>query len=112
VLRQHLHPVPGSAAAVSTLGSDPPYWLTFRSALDITPRHQLDVMARRVGPLPFGVNAAYTAVDVRLGWRLRRDLELSLLGQNLFDPQHAEWGPAIDPAEHRRAVFLKAVWRP
>ena len=112
LLRQRLHRQPGSAANIAGLGSDPPYWVKVRSSLDLTPRHQLDVMARRFGALPFGIRASYTAVDARFGWHVRRDLELSLLAQNLFDPGHAEWGPAANPAEHRRAVFLKAVWRP
>lgn len=112
LLRQRLRPEPGSASAVNGLGSDPPHWLTLRSSVDLTPRHQLDIMARRVGSLPFGVEASYTAVDVRFGWHARRDLELSILGQNLFDPRHAEWGPLNSPAEHRRGVFLKAVWKP
>jgi iron complex outermembrane receptor protein len=112
LLRQRLHPEAGSAAPVSGLGADPPYWLTFRSRLDITSHHQFDVVARRVGPLPFGIDASYTAVDMRLAWLPRRDLELALLGQNLFDPRHAEWSPAANPAEHRRGVFLKVVWRP
>ncbi|HYC48972.1 MAG TPA: TonB-dependent receptor [Burkholderiales bacterium] len=112
LLRQRLAPEPGSAASIATLGGDPPYWVKVRSSVDITPRHQLDVIARRVGPLPFGVDASYTAVDARFGWHVRRDIELSLLAQNLFDPGHPEWGPAINPAEHRRGVFVKAVWRP
>ena len=31
---------------------------------------------------------------MRYGWKLRRDLELSLVGQNLFDKKHAEYGAA------------------
>jgi iron complex outermembrane receptor protein len=53
---------------------------------------------------------AYTAVDLRFGWRINPGLELSLVGQNLFDPQHAEFGAAPGRSEYRRAVFAKLVW--
>jgi iron complex outermembrane receptor protein len=49
----------------------------------------------------------YTALDVRLGWRAARDVELSLVVQNLLDASHPEWGPALNRAEFERAAFVK-----
>jgi hypothetical protein len=46
-----------------------------------------------------------------LGWKPRRDLELSLTGQNLFDNAHAEFGNALTRGEFGRSVFLKLLWR-
>jgi len=42
--------------------------------------------------------------------RIRKGLELSLIGQNLLDPRHAEYGSAPGRSEYERAVLLKLVW--
>ena len=54
---------------------------------------------------------AYTAVDARWGWHINRGLELSLVGQNLFDPRHGEWSTAAARVEFDRALFVKLLWR-
>jgi iron complex outermembrane recepter protein len=92
-------------------GNDPTHWWMLRSTLDITPHHQFDVMVRHVAALPNPPVPAYTEVDLRLGWIASRNLEFSLLLQNLFDPRHAEWGVASARAEIERSVFLKMLWR-
>jgi len=83
-----------------------------RSLLNLTDRHEFDLTVRHVSALPNPVVPAYTAVDARFGWRVRGDLELSLIGQNLFDPGHIEFGAPPGASEIPRTVFLKAVWRP
>ena len=56
----------------------------------------------------------YTTADVRVGWRWSDHLELSAVGQDLFDEQHAEF-PTIsfilDNREVARRGYVKAVWR-
>jgi iron complex outermembrane recepter protein len=94
---------------LAALGNDPSHWWSLRSGLDITPRLELDVMLRRVGALPNPSVPAYTAVDLRLGWRPTGQVEVSLTLQNLFDPGHAEWGAPANRAEYDRSVFLKLV---
>jgi iron complex outermembrane receptor protein len=69
-------------------------------------------MVRHVGALPNPSVPAYTAVDVRYAWRVRPDLELSLLGQNLFDRRHGEFNPPASRREFERGLFLRAVWSP
>lgn len=113
-LRQNLRSETGSTSppASAGLGNDPRRWLTFRSALDITPSYEFDLIARYVGELPNPAVPAYTAVDARFGWRILKELELSLELQNLFDPVHPEWNTAAnDPVEFQRAVFLELIWR-
>lgn len=68
-------------------------------------------MAQHVGALPNPAVPSYAAVDARLAWKARRDLELSVTAQNLFDPRHAEWGVAGPRPELERGVFLKVLWR-
>lgn len=113
-LRQNLRPEAGSVSTpvAAGHGNDPRRWVTLRSALELTPRHELDLSARYVGALPNPVVPSYTTVDVRLGWHVSRELELSLLLQDLFDTSHAEWGSAATRMELRRAAFLKLLWRP
>jgi iron complex outermembrane receptor protein len=105
---------PGSRDATGTTGlatSDPSNFWQLRSSFDIAAGKELDLMLRHVGALSMPSVPAYTAVDARFGWKLRPDLELSLLGQNLFDPKHAEYGAAPGRAVYERALWVKLVWR-
>ena len=106
---------PGSHDATGTTGlatSDPNHYEMLRSSWDIAAGHELDFTLRHVGALPRPAVPAYTAVDLRYGWRIHKGLELSLIGQNLFDPRHPEYGAAPGRSEYRRAVLLKLVWTP
>jgi iron complex outermembrane receptor protein len=93
------------------LGNDPNRTLMLRSSFDLTPRHELDFIVRHAGELPDPAVPSYTAVDTRLGWRPRPDVELSLSVQNLFDAGHPEFGAASARSEVERSVFLKSLWR-
>ena len=96
---------------LATLGNDPTQWWTFRSSLDVGPDVQFDVMVREVGGLPQPHVPGYTAVDMRLGWKLMKGLELAVSGQNLFDAEHPEWGvPAARPV-FERALYGSLQWR-
>ena len=114
LLRQHLSLDPAShdpGIGLAQLGNDPPYWWSLRSALDITPRHELDIAFRRVGGRPNPAVPAYNAVDARLGWKVTPSVELSLVVQNALDPEHAEWGALANRAEIQRAAFVKVLVR-
>jgi len=105
---------PGSTDPLGTrnpqLANDPERQWMLRSSLTLAGAHELDAVVRHVGALPNPVVPAYTAVDVRYGWRLHPDLELSLQGQNLFDRTHPEFNAAPGRAEFERGVFLRATW--
>jgi iron complex outermembrane receptor protein len=114
-LRQRLHlksDSPPDPTAISNLGNDPEHTQMLRSLLNLSERHEFDLVLRHVSALPNPAVPAYTAVDARLGWRARRDTELSLAVQNLFDPRHVEFGAAGTASEIPRSVFLKLLWRP
>ncbi|HEY8358780.1 MAG TPA: TonB-dependent receptor [Ramlibacter sp.] len=105
---------PGSVVAPGTapqLGNDPRNRARIGLGWDLGPRVDLDVSVRYVGRLPAPQVPAYTAVDLRWGWRVRPDLELSLTVRNLTDPNHVEWGSAGFRAEVPRSVMARAVWR-
>ena len=108
-----LQPESGATAlgGTSGLGNDPDFWWTLSSTIDLASNLDLDVSARRAGPLANPAVPAYTAYGARIGWRVRRDLEISVTGNNLVDPRHAEWGAAPGRAEYERSWFLKLLWR-
>jgi iron complex outermembrane receptor protein len=94
------------------LGNDAERTAMLRSTWDITPRHELDFTVRYVGKLPAPEVAAYTVVDARMGWKPVPSVDISLIVQNLFDKEHAEWGPPNNRAVFDRAVMLRVVWKP
>jgi iron complex outermembrane receptor protein len=52
-------------------------------------------------------------VDVRAGWRVNPNWELSLVGQNLLSSHHLEFVPEalMNPSYIRREVYLRSTWR-
>jgi len=110
-LDQDLRFEPGSTDTnLAAAGNDPKHQFSLRSSLDVAPNQHFDVMARYVGDLPSPQVPAYTAVDARYAWQLRRALEVSVTAQNLFDPQHPEFGAAATRSELERGVFLRVRW--
>ncbi len=110
-LRQHLELKPGSLdeAAPLAAGRDPKYTAQLRSTWSMSDDVELELAARRVGALVAYDLPAYSALDARLGWRVRRDLELSVSGQNL-NGGHAEYGPLATRTVVPRALAVKLVW--
>jgi iron complex outermembrane recepter protein len=91
-------------------GNDPENRLALRSYMNLPGRLELDAWLRYVDPLPQPRIPAYTEFDLRLGWRATDRLELSLVGQNLLDDQHAEfWTSVLKEVE--RSFYGKATWR-
>jgi iron complex outermembrane recepter protein len=99
-------------ASTGLATSDPSHHWMLRSSWDVAAGQELDLTLRHVGALARPAVPAYTAVDLRYGWRLHKALELALIGQNLFDPRHAEYGAAPGRHSYERGVLLKLVWTP
>jgi iron complex outermembrane receptor protein len=94
-------------------GRDPTHTWTARSSFDLPYRTELDVMARRVSSLSDSAVPvpAYTAVDLRAGWRARPDLELSITGRNLFSGGHTEITNTNRQTRFGQDVFFKVACR-
>ncbi len=109
-LHESLQLKPGSndATAPDIVGKNPAHTAQLRSALTIAPGKQLDVAVRKVAAL--SEVPGYTALDARLGWELRRGVELSVYGHNL-NGSHGEYGPVATRAEVGRSVGMKLVWQ-
>ena len=91
-------------------GNDADLTWMLRSTLNLSSKHDFDVMVRRVAALPSPAVPAYTAVDMRLAWRITSDVELSLIAQNLLDSAHPEFGAPASWSEVGRRIGLKALW--
>jgi len=101
-----LRVIPGGVdlqALANTL-ADPSDWWKLRSSLELWDRWQLDVMARHYGALSNRNVPSYTAVDVRLAWKVSPRAEVALVVQNLLDDKHIEFAPG---AEFRRNGLLR-----
>jgi iron complex outermembrane receptor protein len=108
-LRERLQLKPGSndASAPSASGKDPAQTWTVRSSLDLPKRYEFDATLRHVSALSNPTVPAYSALDLRVGWRPRRNLDLSVIGQNLLGPRHAEFTDAATRTQFGRGVFFK-----
>lgn len=100
-----LRVIPGAVDLnpVANIAADPNDWWKVRSSLDLWDRWQLDVMARHYGALSNRPVPSYTAVDLRLAWKMSPRVEVALVVRNLLDDKHIEWAPA---AEFRRNGFV------
>ena len=94
------------------IGNNPKRTATLRALWNATPTVEADVGLRYSAALPNPVVPAYTVVDVRLGWRLQRDLDVSVGVRNLFDREHAEIGAPASRAVFGRTSFLRVTWSP
>jgi iron complex outermembrane receptor protein len=102
----------GSTDTVTMLhGSNPNNQGSIQSLINLPKRFEFDQTIRYVSALPAQNVRAYVTGSARLGWKPVKGLELSVTGDNLFQPHHAEFG--IDPApnvEIKRSVYAKVVW--
>jgi len=104
----------GSQDATGTTGlatADPSHFWSLRSSHDLADDQELDFTLRHTSSLPNPRVPSYTALDIRYAWKLRRDLELSIVGQNLLDRRHAEFGAEPGRSEFERSLFVKLFWQ-
>jgi iron complex outermembrane recepter protein len=113
LLREHFEVKPDSRdlGGASQLANDPRQTAQLRSSWDIVRAVEVDVAARYMGKLPNPVVPAYTVVDARIGWRVTRDFDLSLVLQNALDREHAEAGTEPTRAVFGRTYLIKAQWK-
>ena len=84
--------------------------VVLRSSYDFSRHFSLDADLRYVDNVQ--LVPAYITADVRLSWRPRADLEVSLVGQNLLQDYHPEQASTIGlpTAEVPRGVYGKIAW--
>ncbi len=91
----------------------PHHQVSVRSNMDITPKLELDVQLRYVANLSRLDVPSYTGLDVRLGYKPMRNLELSIDAKNLLDPYHPEFKDEflkVINTEVPRSINGKVTW--
>lgn len=97
-----------SSTEQSTEGASPHNQLSLMSLVDLPGNLQLDGIFRYVDNLPSQKVGRYFNLDLRLGWHATKNVELSLVGQNLLYGHHAEWSGGT---EIQRGIYTKATLR-
>lgn len=72
--------------------NDPKQQASLRSALHLPHGFEFDFGIRYVDELPHPYQPDYTTADARLVWRSSTGVELSVVGQNLAEASHTEFG--------------------
>ncbi len=97
-------------------GSNPRNQFHLRSYLNLPWNFEFDTMLYYVDHLPDEIPSvpSYFRLDLRLGWWVTDRLDLSLVGQNVSQATHREFGgPAggLLPSEVPRGMYGKLTWR-
>jgi iron complex outermembrane receptor protein len=89
-------------------GSSPRHQVSLQSSINLEPSLEFDWIFRVVSGLPSLRIPSYVTSNVRMGWRPYGNWELSVVGQNLHQPRHAEFSGGV---QIERAVYGKMTWQ-
>jgi len=113
-LKKDLSVKPGSGDTNkgSAESNDPTHQFLIQSTMRLPGNTELGTVVRYVSGLSEPAVPAYFGMDLRLGWRLNKVVELSIVGQNLLDDHHPEFIPSSpSPREIDRSIYGKIVCR-
>lgn len=92
--------------------NDPRHQLSLRTSIDLSRGVELDAHLRGISALPAPVVPGYAELNVRIGWRPARRIELSLSGHDLLHERHPEFGSALPRRiEFERGIRTQATFR-
>jgi iron complex outermembrane recepter protein len=101
---------PGHNYDPSFLGNDPQNQVLLQSMIDLPANFQLDIIGRYIDRLAKTATTervpAYSIFDMRLAWNYNH-VEISLVGQNLWEKRHVETGTQQIP----RGIYGKITVR-
>ena len=92
-------------------GDDPENQVMLQSMMNLPAHFQFDIVGRYVDTLGNPHVPSYVTFDTRLAWTWQERVEISVVGQNLWDNQHPEFGAAATRQEIPRSVFGQIAWR-
>jgi iron complex outermembrane receptor protein len=113
-LKKDLSLKPGSKDlnAATAESDDPEQQFLIQSTMDLPGRIELGTLLRYVDKLPKPYVPGYTGLDVRIGWKLSKVLELDLVGQDLLNSPHPEFVPSSPaPSIIEHSIYGKIVCR-
>ena len=110
------HTKPGftdpTSVVSSDKGSSPQHQIQLQSQFNLPKKLELDLTFRYVSALPAQTVTAYESGDIRFGWRPTANWDLSVAGQNLLQPRHAEFGGDSNTIVGiKRSAHAKITWR-
>lgn len=118
-IQEHIHVRPGETDFTHGLNetADPQHQFSIRSSMDLPQNIEFDTGLRWVDTLDTdngptaGKVPSYFELDARLAWHPTKDVEISVVGQNLVHDQHPEYGfPSPTNVEIGRSVYGKIAW--
>lgn len=88
-------------------GSSPHNEVTAQLLFNLPRGFEFDPTYRYVGALPALSVNSYQTADARFGWHFAKQFDLSITGQNLLQPRHAESGSVL----LQRSAYAQITWR-
>jgi len=108
--RLHFEPGASGILGVAQAGDDPSGHALLNSSMNLGRDVTLDASLRYVAALPDPALPGYYDMSARIGWRARRNLQLSLAGTNLLHARHYELPAAFGGEQLTRGVLVQGVW--
>jgi iron complex outermembrane receptor protein len=93
--------------------SSPRHQVSLQSLLNLPGGLTFDVWGRYMDGLGLEEVHSCLTADIRLGWQVNNNLELSITGQNILESSHIEFLPQfLDtvPTKVEKSVYGKATW--
>ncbi len=114
-VQMHLDKGSGDTVSEAFEEESPHNQVYARSSFDLPKDIALDLIPRYTDSLPSLDVSSYVTLDARLSWKPLQNMELSVVGQNLFDNHRPEFRQRLfinsDPTDVERSVYGKIEWR-
>ena len=114
-LNLDLKNIPGNADTSSVNkdeGSSPHNQIGVESRVNLPRGFEFDQTYRYVSALPAQVVSGYSTGDMHLTWHATRQFDFSVVGENLFQPEHDEFSSSPSPTVGiRRSIYASITWR-
>lgn len=108
-LQMQIHPDGSNSTRDAVIEGDSPHnQFHLGSYLDLQDDLEFDMLLNYVDNVPSEDVSEYVRFDARLGWHIAKNMELSIVGQNLIDKRHLEFGSEAGqvPTEAERVFFV------
>lgn len=91
----------------------PHHQASLRSNWDVNEKLSLNTSLYYVGEMNQNNTGDYVRVDMNLGWKINDSMQFNLVGQNLLEDRHREYGSStgINATEIERSIFAKLTWQ-
>jgi iron complex outermembrane receptor protein len=102
---------PGTGAADKI---NPQHQFSLRSNYDLSEKLQFNVWLRYTSDISYYQIPGYVTMDTKLVFKPAKDIELFVVGQNLFSQNHREFVADIVPSAAAfisRGIYAGAQWR-